>query len=148
MSRFGEAKGAVTADLLTCLFGFFFSKDRAGAGAEGTTISTVGDQRAEGLGRGSNAPEGVEPAPGTSQGLGASPEAAAVAAVTLSPVAAARSHGFGGGGAPAVKKEIGEGKLSGAVYGARKRRRDCERSLRRAATWRRHPDLSPARAHL
>ena len=43
------------------------------------------------------APEGCEPAPGTSQGLGASPGAAGVAAREASPLAAARSHGFGGG---------------------------------------------------
>lgn len=54
------------------------------------------------------APEGVDPAPGTSQGLGASPGAAGVDAETLSPVAAARSHGLGRGGAPEVSFRVGK----------------------------------------
>lgn len=43
--------------------------------------------------------DGAEPAPGTSHGFGVSPDAAGVEAATLSPVAAARSHGLGGGAA-------------------------------------------------
>ena len=54
------------------------------------------------------APEGVDPAPGTSQGLGASPGAAGVDAETLSPVAAARSHGLGRSGAPEVSFRVGK----------------------------------------
>ena len=54
------------------------------------------------------APEVVDPAPRTSQGLGASPGAAGVDAETLSPVAAARSHGFGRGGAPEVSFMVGK----------------------------------------
>ena len=71
--------------------------------------------------------DGVAPAPGTSHGLGASPGAAGVAAWTLSPVAAARSHGFGCGAARRERSEraSGEGK-EGDVRSARrweKRRR-------------------------
>ena len=41
--------------------------------------------------------DGVDPAPWTSHGFGASPGAASVEFETLSPVTAARSHGLGGG---------------------------------------------------
>ena len=71
-------------------------------------------RRWEKRGETSTVPDGVCPAPGTSHGLGASADAAGVAAEVLSPVAAARSHGFGGGGMapvgahtrPARKKSV------------------------------------------
>ena len=65
--------------------------------------------------------DGAEPAPGTSHGLSVSPDAAGVEAATLSPVAAARSHGFGGGAAIERWRNRGEWAEGRSAGGARTR---------------------------
>ena len=88
-----------------------------GSSARGYNCGNCGRHETRGgVGRG-GVPDGADPAPGTSQGLGASPGAAGVDAETLSPVAAARSQGFGGGGAPAVEGLVG---IRSALRGARR----------------------------
>ena len=47
-----------------------------------------------------DAPEGLSPAPGTSHGLIASPDASGVSFVDAPPMFVKVSHGFGGGGVP------------------------------------------------